>query len=260
MDQALFEADGDRWVPSPATAGPWDPNAQHGGPPAALLARLVERADAPVPQRVVRIAYELLGPVPIVPLTAAVEVVRQGKRVSVVDATLLADGKPVMRATAQRVRLDDQPVPPELYPDDPPPPGPDSGTPPVVWDREGSFTNAGVEMRFVQGGFEQQGPGTAWIRLRVPLVAGEETSPLCRAAAAADFANGISSILKVADWLFLNPELTLTLARPPEGEWICLQAVTHPSDLGSGFAESAIYDTRGRVGRGTQTLLLERRR
>ena len=38
MADALFEPDGDRFVPGVLTRGPWSPGAQHGGPPAALLA------------------------------------------------------------------------------------------------------------------------------------------------------------------------------------------------------------------------------
>jgi hypothetical protein len=63
----------------------------------------------------------------------------------------------------------------------------------------------------------------------------------------------------VDDWIFLNPDLTLHLARPPEGEWIGLEAFTLPSDQGVAMAESAVYDDRGRLGRAVQSLLLQRR-
>ena len=66
-------------------------------------------------------------------------------------------------------------------------------------------------------------------------------------------------MLPFADWIFLNPDLTLHLARPPAGEWIGLDAVTVPSDQGMGMAESAVYDEKGRLGRAVQSLLLQRR-
>jgi hypothetical protein len=91
------------------------------------------------------------------------------------------------------------------------------------------------------------------------VVADEQPSGVQRAAAAADFGNGVSWVLPFDDWIFLNPDLTLHLARPPAGEWIGLDAMTLPSDQGMAMAESAVYDERGRVGRAVQSLLLRRR-
>ena len=52
-----------------------------------------------------------------------------------------------------------------------------------------------------------------WFRLRVPIVAGEENSPLMRVAAAADFGNGVSSVVDWnSGWMFINPDLTITSA------------------------------------------------
>jgi hypothetical protein len=90
-------------------------------------------------------------------------------------------------------------------------------------------------------------------------VAGEEPSPLQRLAAAGDFGNGISAALSWDEYLFINPDLTLYVERPPVGEWICLQSQTILADRGIGTAESVLYDERGRVGRATQALLVARR-
>ena len=49
-----------------------------------------------------------------------------------------------------------------------------------------------MEVRFVAGGFLEPGPATAWLRMRHPLVAGEEPTPLQRTLVAADVGNGIS--------------------------------------------------------------------
>jgi hypothetical protein len=40
---AFYRAEDDRLIPSELTRGPWDPDAQHAGPPSALLARALER-------------------------------------------------------------------------------------------------------------------------------------------------------------------------------------------------------------------------
>ena len=104
------------------------------------------------------------------------------------------------------------------------------------------------------------GPSTAWFRLRYPLIAGLQTTPLQRLAAAGDFGNGISAVLSWNDYLFINPDLTLYVEREPSGEWICLEARTILSPGGIATAESVLYDERGRVGRATQALLVARHR
>ena len=117
------------------------------------------------------------------------------------------------------------------------------------------FAPDALEIRFVAGTFGG-GPSTAWFRLRAPIVAGEEPSPLQRLAAAGDFGNGISTILPWDEYVFINPDLTLYIERPPVGEWIALEAQTTIAPDGIGTAESVLYDARGRVGRATQALLV----
>jgi hypothetical protein len=121
------------------------------------------------------------------------------------------------------------------------------------------FATTANDIRFVEGGFDRAGPALAWIRLLVPVVAGEEVSPAMRAAAAADFGNGLSWVVSPTSWLFVNPDLTVHLARPPQGEWIGLRSTTLPSSDGIGMAESALHDAAGRFGRSVQSLLLDDR-
>ena len=77
-----------------------------------------------------------------------------------------------------------------------------------------AFHNHGVEHRFAAGTWLDAGPVTVWIRLQVPVVAGEEPSPLQRVAAAADFGNGVSRVLPWETHTFINPDLTIHLLRP----------------------------------------------
>ncbi|WP_345494467.1 thioesterase family protein [Nocardia callitridis] len=81
-------------------------------------------------------------------------------------------------------------------------------------------------------------------------------SPLERTLAAADSGNGISAVLDWSSFLFINTDLTVTLHRHPEGEWVCLDATTLPQPHGIGLAESALYDEKGPLGRSTQTLYI----
>ena len=97
------------------------------------------------------------------------------------------------------------------------------------------------------------------MRQAVPLVHGEQPSPLVRTLVVADVANGISAVLDPRQHLFINVDLTVQMERMPEGEWICIDAVTRPRQNGIGSAESELSDRRGRIGRGVQTLLFAER-
>lgn len=259
---ALFVADGDRFVPSPIARGPWSPEAQHGGAPAALLARCLERAGGG-DMHPARLTLELVRPVPIAPLTVDTVVARPGRKVQIVEARLRAGETEVARASLLRIRRADLPVPPPPHapPVAPPPPATGvDGIPPWIeatW--RPAFHRDAVEHRFVAGGFQTPGPATDWIRLKVPVVAGEAPTPLARVMAAADFGNGVSWVLHRDDgWQFINPDLTVYLHRLPVGEWVCLEAQSHMESHGVGLAESRLWDETGPLGRASQSLLLER--
>ena len=122
------------------------------------------------------------------------------------------------------------------------------------------FSPDAMEIRFVAGTFMARGPATAWFRLRVPVVAGEPVTALQRLAAAGDFGNGISAPVSWDDYVFINPDLTLSVERVPEGEWIALESTTRIAAGGIGVSESVLYDERGRIGRAVQSLPWRRAR
>jgi len=261
MPDAIFITDGERFIPTDLARGPWTPEAQHGGPPAALLARAIERFAGGESMFVARLTIELLRPVPIAPLTIAAGWARPGRKVQLVAASLLSGDTEVARATGLRIRRAEVALPADL-PHVAPPPGPNSeGFSRPPWDGildYRAFHSLAVEHRFVGGSFALPGPATDWVRLRVPLVEGEETSPLCRVAAVADFGNGISWVLNRGEgYSFINPDLTVYVHRPPVSEWVCLDAVTHVQANGVGLAESTLYDEHGVIGRALQSLIVE---
>jgi hypothetical protein len=115
-----------------------------------------------------------------------------------------------------------------------------------------------MELRTAAGSFADVGEATLWFRLAVPVVAGEDPTPLQRVAAAADFGNGVSTALERGRYLFINPDLTIYLHRHPAGEWVALEARTYAEAHGVGLAESALHDETGRIGRSLQSLLVDR--
>jgi hypothetical protein len=131
---------------------------------------------------------------------------------------------------------------------------PEEDTPyPEGWP--GGFINA-LQMRFSHGSWREPGPATAWARMRVPLVDGEDPTGLQRLMVLADCGNGVSATLPIGDWLFINPDLTVHLCRYPAGEWLCIDAATTADTRGFGVAISTLYDADGRVAHGAQSLFI----
>ncbi len=261
MPEAFYERAGDRFVATELTRGPWDPGAQHAGPPAALLGREIERLPDAAEFQVGRVTCEILRSVPIAPLAVSARVVRPGRRVQLVEAELRDEsGEPLMRASAWRIRTAAVEMPPEAAVVPPPPPGPEQGSEVEFFPtgQELGYHTA-MECRFVEGAFVEPGPAVVWLRMRQPLVAGEQPSPLQRVLVAADVGNGVSASLDYKSYLFINVDLTVHLERMPVGEWVCVDAVTLPQPNGVGTAESVLSDGDGRIGRALQTLLIAAR-
>lgn len=253
LDDDLFES-------TPATAGPWSPGAQHGGPVTALLGRALERC-APAPDlRVARVTAEILGPVPVAPLRVGARVVRPGRRVQWLEGEVSAAGRVVMRGSAWRIARS-----PAHTPDI------DHGPPPApipaaqsrfegFADRSGLHTDgylSAVEWRFVSGHFETRGPGEVWARPRLPLVEGEPDTPLTRALLLADSGSGVGSQLDLRKWLIINTDLTVALPRDPHGEWISMRAQVSTTPGGAGLAETWLGDQAGEFGRALSTMLVD---
>lgn len=259
MAPAFFVPEGpDSFVATEWTRGPWSRDAQHGGPPSALLAGACEKllgGDA----FVARLTVEFLRPMPLARFRVAASIVKPGKKVRTASASLLLGDVEVARATALAIRRLDAPLgfadvgaPREL-------PAVEDCAPwrfPFFVGETGY--DAAMEARLARGTFGE-GRFAAWMRTRVAIVEGETPSPLQRVAVAADSGNGLSAALPTDAWTFLNPELTVHLHRPLEGEWLLLDARTlaHPS--GIGLAQCDLVDARGAIGRSEQSLVVEPR-
>jgi acyl-CoA thioesterase len=254
----FFVPDGDRFVSTESTRGPWSRDHQHGGPPAALLTRAMERL-AGDGMLLCRLTFDFLRPVPIAPLAARAEIVRAGNKVRRLQATLTTDdGTVVVQAAAVALRT--APVLPASLGDD------DAMPPPVQTAEPFQFHffvhpvgyQTAIEARLARGTWGK-GAVAMWMRSRVPLVDGEATSPLQQLLIVADSASGVAVVVEPAHYTFVNADLTVSIHRPPEGEWICLDAVTVAEAHGVGLTRARLWDGRGAVGVSAQTCLAERR-
>ena len=258
-DAPLFEPSGTTtYTPTVFTRGPWDPTMLHGGPVAALFAEVLQ-GIAPSESHPVRLTVDLVRPVPLAPLDMSTEVVRTGRRLQVVAGELRAAGKVVARATLALVapapfdasRYNPPLTPPEDGPDDDVDPG---WRPPAGAE---SFVGGAMEFRFAPP--IGLGHGVGWLRLRRAVVPGLAISPLARAAAAADVGNAVSArrdpgLPRVS---FVNADLSLSLSRLPEGEWIRLESFARWEGTGIGWVRSNMSDRGGEVGAVSNALVLD---
>lgn len=259
MTDALYRtSDWHTFEPTRFTMGPWRADAQHGGPPSALLCLLAEQHLQPE-ESILRCHVELRAAVPLTPLTAEVDRVRISSRVAQITTSLTSD-RIVARATSTILRGGDI-DPPEWVSNELPPklPGPDEATTAPAWasgDVGQPFHRDALEHRFVSGGFLIPGPARDWIRLKFPVVAQTPVTAAQRVMASADIGSGISAVFG-ADSRFgmINADLDVTFVRRSDSDWFMLDAATHLGSDGTGVAQTSIWDADGRVAHATQTLL-----
>jgi Thioesterase-like superfamily len=244
------------------TASPWGPGSQHGGPPAALLGRTLESDAGEDGGIFARLAFEFLGPVPVGELSVEAKTVRPGRRVSLREATLSdGAGLPVMLCRAWCISVSPASLPDDLESERPTLPGPEVGKEKPFFEMAPEVGyHRGMEARFVEGSWRDPGSAAAWLRMRVPLLPGEEPSPLVRVLVAADSGNGVGGVLDTSAWTFVNPETTVHLHAYPGGEWVGLESSAAVQSLGVGLARTTIHDpVIGPVGAAAQSLLVVER-
>lgn len=262
MEESLYvQVAEDRYLPTRLSQGPWSADRQHGGPVAALLARVLESA-APEGWLTAQLAVDFLSAVPLAEVAVSVETVKEGRRARCVSASLSHNGRVYARARAWQVAP--QPArhgsgrSPESA-------AAASGcqAPPQLPEHS-SYSRASfrfgyqqaVELRFVRGSFREQGPATAWARLLVPLLPATPPSGAARTAALADFGSGISAVLDRSAWTYHNLDLSVHMHRCPAGEWICLDAVSLIGPDGTGLCRTTLHDTEGPFGTAAQSLFI----
>jgi hypothetical protein len=255
---AIFRVDGNRVTTSPNAAGPWDPNMQHGSPPAALVAWAAEAIPTTVPMRIARVSVDLMRPVPVAPLTIETEVLRAGRKIQLCAIRLCAAGVIVVAATVLKIKVQANELPPDATIEPVTLPGPaQSREEPADFSSSPFVT--GMSLRAARGRFGVPGPGAIWYRVDRPIVEGAAVSPAMRAVVAADFCNGTAAALDFRQWTFLNADLTVNFAREPVGEWILLDAESWIGPDGAGLSMARLADSRGYFGRAIQSLVISRR-
>lgn len=229
-------------APTPDARSPWAPDMLHGRLLAGLAVREVERAHATDRLRIARVTTDLYRFPPMAPLRTTSRVVREGRRIRIVDAEVTtAAGDSLARSTVVQLLVGVQPDdrPEAAPPWDVPAPGTLPTPPPNGFP---------MEIRPAPGsGFNAAGPRRVWLRDHLALVRGEEPTAAQRAVLAADLASPLSHG-GTSGLAFINADITLYLARLPVGPWIGLEVTGHVSADGIATGQCRLHDEQGPIG------------
>lgn len=243
-----------RFQPTEHVGGGWDPNEQHIAPAIGLLTHLVEvdrdqrRSDGLVLSRV---NCDILGVIPLEPVEVEIRVIRPGRTIELVEATLTHNGRTalVLRAwLLQSMPLAElagsgfipMPEPIEL----------EEWVPAQVW--QGGFVKTVVVRRVSH----DVGRAQSWVRTPIHLIENETVSDTARMFGLIDLANGLAPRVMAEVATYPNIDLSASIFRQPVGELIGLDTTVSFGPCGVGLTETVIHDRLGAVGTSSQTLTI----
>ena len=241
------------FAPTGLVSGGWDPDEQHIAPALGLLAHAVETERGSGLQ-LGRLSYDILGTLPIEPVQVHVEVLRPGRTIELVQATLSHAGRPAVLLRAWLLRAyDTVDLAGSSFPTVP---GPDDMP---VWDPDGTWP--GEFVRSVEARRCQEEPGRAmsWVRTSVPLVGDEPVSATARALGLIDIANGLTPRRPTDQVAFPNVDLTVHLVGPPRSDWLGFDTTVTFGPTGLGLTHTVLHDTHGPLGVVSQSLTVRPR-
>lgn len=253
-NEPFFRKENDRFIPTRAGVGPWNPNSLHGRVIIGLLGSEIERRHGSpeyMPARLTVDMYKLpdLSPVEIVTRT-----IKDGYRIKVIDAEFISGGESAGRATCQLLRRTENAAG-NVWKRDPwDAPPPSSIEPPADKPMRGMW-----DMRPISGRFGGTGPRKTWMAEVRELVEGEPLTPFVRVAVAADFA---SPFAHAGDQGlgYINTDVTVYLHREPVGEWIGFESLTHGATDGVAVGDCLLHDEDGPIGSASCAALAQKRK
>jgi hypothetical protein len=260
MPDAIFvpQPDGS-FLPTEFSRSAWGTGLVHGGPPAGLLARAIERDFLLEGWHPARLTVDLFRPVPVAPLTVVTKSVRSGRRIHAVEAAIVVDGAVITRATAVLLKEADQPYEvPGKHGAAPsaPPPGSADDVRPLADPTSLTAFHTTVKIAWTDGDRERRdGRSSGWMRVPLPMIESEEISPFVHAALLSDFGNALGGVRLGGGVGFINVDISLYISRLPKGDWIHLASVANPQTSGIGFVETQLADEGGPFGRIVQATL-----
>ena len=234
------------------TEGAWDPRQMHVSPAIGLLAHAIEcdrdgRRDDGL--ALTRLSVDILGPFPVGEVEVDVRVLRPGRTIELVEASLTHDGRTALLA---RAWLQQQYDTSSIAGDDAPRlPAPDE-----LLAFDAAMGWAGGFAESIEGRREEPNPGHGrfWLRLGAPLVADEEVSTTAQVLGIADVANGITPRVGPEVATYPNIDLTAHLYRAPVSGWLGCETAVSYSAGGIGLTRATLHDVDGPIGCSAQAL------
>ena len=259
VPDTFFLPDGDHFVPTAWTRSGWDPNAMRGGAISGLLMHEVARRHLDPAFQVSRLTVDMFRLAPMVPVTVRTSMAREGGRIMVADAVLVADEQEIARASVVMLRRTEAPEGEVWSPPNWDVPHPDT-LPPTSWAGERLPI---WERRYISGDPAANpvpAPKRAWLHDSASCFVGDEAaSPVVRAAMICDSANPFAN-LGTRGLNYVNADASLYMHRYPVGEWTGIEVIAHHSSEGIAVGECALYDLQGAFGRTTVCAVANRRR
>jgi len=262
--RAMFVRDGDGFIGTMLTQGGWDRRHMNGSAALALLGHCLDDVPTLVPMVLARFTADLARPLPIGPrLHVVPEVVREGKKLQVVQLRIVVDDVEHAWATALRLRVDD-------LADRSGVPGSSATTPTadellvpraeLASMREGNRDLPGfLQAIDLWRAPRRDGTGSGfWARLDTPVVAGEHTRPSAFLTYAFDLANVMGIDNPMAGVTMINPDVTAHVLRPPVDEWVAVTGDTFVEPaMGRSMTVATYSDSRGMYAQGSLSQLVQ---
>lgn len=247
---------GETYQPQPASVGPWGPTTVSGLVVSGLVAHAAERAAGDADFVGTRLTVDMVRMAVMGELRVETSLLRDGRRLRMVDVTISQDGRNVAHGRGIFARRSENP-PGKVWSADvvmPPPPVPEET--PAFGPKPYSGPTAQPSVNF-DPWLDPTQQKYVWYDFDAQLVAGEPTSPFVRAAAVADVGNPLTN------WgseglQFVNSDVTMLLTRLPEGTLLGLAARDRQEDDGVSVGSAVMFDTRGPIGITTVTALASR--
>jgi hypothetical protein len=257
---SLFRAEGDLLVPQDIARSLWRADQMHGVATSGALARQVELTVAAAGRhdlRPARFTVDMFRPPSMDRCRTTATIVREGRRIALVDAVLEQGDVQVARATAIFLAPTENPPGSVWSPPEEPSPPPleiaevsDAPRVPIFssdkpWSQSfAEHQNAGRHQTWQSG---------------LPVVLGEEGSTFQAVAGVADATS------MVVNWgdrgvEYINTDITLALSRLPVSREVGLSVLERTQHDGVAVGTAVVFDRQGRIGTTTVTAIANAKR
>lgn len=244
---AFYRQEGEAFVPTGLGISPWNGTSQVGMALAGLAGHVLHKVPTVEPMLTTRISIDILGTVPLEPLVPQIRLLRDGKRMQIVDAEFYSGDKLWLRSTATRARLAENPAS-------------NAALTQRYWTEEDKYEAIGwFEERQIDVDRHRVGPGSIWVRFTADVVEGEPLSPLATLAMLGDFGNGTAPVMPMDQCTLANLDITVAASRMPEGEWLLIDADSETAGNGLAYSRTRIGDRSGMFATALQSIFINPR-